>query len=281
VSIIRVNQNAFESGEEYNNRLLQESQREFTILLSLLSSYFTSKIDGPNYARELKAMAIALARVRLMLSDIQNDTYFSATRGEYLWQVLTVMLFPKSFGYGQGQMPTIDQTDLQFRAFLQQLVSIYFKGSIPASIQKAVELVTGGTVVVRENFLEARNPASGLDISDEFGFEVDIFLPFVNQNVDIFLADKNIRLLLGIIRPAHTLYRLKYILQDTYIGQQQPPGPNGVPPQSAKVTDSFTFALSNYSYEDFRKFVEGISGLDTAGFKRVRQVVGEDHSSDF
>jgi hypothetical protein len=280
MAIVRVNQNVFESGEEYNNRLLQESQREFTILLSLLSSYFTSKIDGPNYARELKAMAIELARIRIALADAQNDTYFSATRGEYLWQVLTVMLFPKTFGYASGSAPTVDQTDIQFRTFLQQIVAIYFKGSIPASIQKAVELVTGGTVIVRENYLEARNPASGLDISDEFGFEVDIFLPFVN-NVDIFLADKNIRLLLQIIRPAHTLYKLKYILQDRYIGQQQPPGPNGISPQPHKVTDSFTFTLTNYSYEDFRKFVEGVEGLDLAGTKKAVEVVNEDHSSDF
>lgn len=280
MSIVRVNQNVYESGEEYNNRLLAESQREFNILLALMSSYFQSRIDGPNYARELKAMAIALARIRLTLSDIQNDTYFSATRGEYLWQVLTVMLFPKTFGKQGGGSPTIDQTDIGFRTFLQQIVAIYFKGSITPSIQKAVELVTGGTVIVRENYLEARQPASGLNLSDEFGFEVDIFLPFVND-VDIFLADKNIRLLLQIIRPAHTIYTLKYILQDMYTGQQQPPGPNGVSPQPNKVTDSFTFHLSNYSYEDFRKFVLGVAGLDTAGVKKAVQVINEDHSSDF
>jgi hypothetical protein len=280
VSIIRVNQNVFETGEEYNNRLLAESQREFNILISLLSSYFQSRIDGPNYARELKAMAIELARLRLTLSDMQNDTYFTSTRGEYLWQVLTVLLFPKTFGKNGGGFPTIDQTDVQFRTFLQQLVSIYFKGSIPDSIQRAVELVTGGTVIVRQNYLEARQPASGFDISDEFGFEVDIFLPFVN-NVDIFTADKNIRLLLQIIRPAHTIYVLKYILQDAYLGQQQPPGPNGTSPQPNKVTDSFTFSMSNYSYEDFRRFVLGVAGLDTAGFKKAEQVINEDHSADW
>lgn len=280
MTIIRVNQNTYESGEEWNNRLLAESQREFTILLSLLSSYFTSKIDGPNYARELKAMAIELSRLRLTLSDAMNDTYFSATRGEYLWQVLTVMLFPATFGYQTGGAPTIDQTDIQFRTFLNQLILIYFKGSIPPSIQKAVELVVGGTVILRQNFLEARQPASGLDISDEYGFEVDIFLPFVN-NIDIFLADKNIRLLLQIIRPAHTIYILKYILQDMYLGQQQPLGPNGISPQPAKVTDSFTFSLTNYSYEDFRRFVGGVAGLDANGFKHAEQVVNEDHSSDF
>ena len=280
MAIVRVNQNTYESGEEYNNRLLAESQREFTILLSLLSSYFTSKIDGPNYARELKAMAIALARIRLMLSDVQNDTYFTATRGEYLWQVLTVMLFPKTFGYPTGSAPTIDQTDIEFRAFLQQLVTIYFQGSVPKSLQEAVELVVGGNIIVRQNYLEARQPASGYDISDEYGFSIDIFLPFVN-NIDIFTADFNIRLLLQIIRPAHTIYQLKYIIQDIYVGQKQPPLPNGVSPQPHSVTDAFTFVISNYSYEDFRKFVDGIAGIDPFGFKHAMSVFNENHSGEF
>ena len=280
MAILRVNQTAFESGEEYNNRLLAEAQREFTILLSLLSSYFTSKIDGPNYARELKAMAIALAQVRLTLSDIQNDTYFSATRGEYLWQVLTVMLFPKTFSYPNGSAPTVDQTDIEFRNFLQQIVSIYFQGSVTPSIQEAVELIVGGKVIVNQNYLLARQPGSGLDISDEFGFSIDIFLPFVN-NIDIILADKNIRLLLQIIRPAHTIYSLKYIFQDAYVGQKQPLGVNGISPQPNTMVDSFTFCLTNYSYEDFRKFVDGIEGIDNLGTKRSISVVNEDHSSQF
>lgn len=275
MAIVRVNSNAYESGEEYNNRLLAESTREFTILLSLLSSYFTSTIDGPNYARELKAMAISLARIRLSLSDVLNDTYFSATRGEYLYQVVTSLLFPQAAG-----APTIDQSDIEFRTFLQQIVAIYFKGSVPPSLQTAVQLVTGGTVILRENYLLAREPGSGYDISDEFGFSVDIILSSPSS-IDVFLADKNIRLLLQIIRPAHTIYTLKYILLDNYIGQQQPPGPNGVSPQPDKVTDSFEFDLSNYGYEDFRRFVQGVAGLDKLGFKQSHSVVGEDHSNQF
>ena len=217
-----------------------------------------------------------MARIRLSLSDAQNDTYFSATRGEFLWQILTVMLFPKSFGYPNGNAPTIDQTDIDFRTFLQQIVSIYFKGSITSSVQEAIQLVTGGTVIVHENYLEARNPSSGLDISDEFGFSVDIFLPFKND-IDVITADTNIRLLLQIIRPAHTLYTLKYIFQDAYIGQQLPPAINGISPQPNKITDLLTSIISDYCYEDFRKFVDGVEGLDLMGSKKSIQVINESH----
>jgi len=273
MAIIRRNENTFESGEEYDNRLLIESTREFRALLLLLSSYFTSTIDGPNYARELKAMAIALARIRLDLGDIQNDTYYVATREEYLYQVITAVVFPQKAG-----PPDLQGTDTQFRDFLQAIIAIYFKGSIPDSIKKAVELITHSTVIVRENYLEARQPGSGLDISDEFGFTVDVFLANPGS-LDTFLADKSIRILLNIIRPSHTLYRISYILQDTYIGQQKNPAQLSVHP--AKVTDSFTFNLSNYGYEDFRKFVEGVKRIDPLGSKVSVDVVGEDHSMDF
>jgi len=273
MAIVRLNQNIFESGEEFSNRLLIESTREFQILLFLLSSYFTSKIDGPNYARELKAMAIALAHIRLDLGDIQNDTYYATTREEYMYQVITSVVFPQRSG-----PPDLQRSDVEFRDFLQAIIAIYFKGSIPDSIEKAVELITGGTVIIRENYLEARKPGSGFDISDEFGFTVDVFLQNPGS-LNTFLADKNIRILLDIIRPAHTLYKVGYILQDNYIGQKDNPAQLSMSP--SKVMDSFTFNLSNYGYEDFRKFVEGVKRIDPLGTKMAVDVVGEDHSMDF
>jgi len=270
VAIIRVNQNVFEGGEEWENRLLLAADEEFQILLKLLSSYWQSTVDGPNYARELKAMAIALARLRLTLGDIQNDTYYVATRTEFLYQVITSVVFPNPQTDG---IPDLQKTDADFRTFLQDVIAIYFKGSIPDSIKKAVELITGGTVIVREAFLEARKPGSGYDISDEFGFEVEVILSSPGS-IDVFLADKNIRILLNIIRPAHTLFRVKYVLQDAYVGQK-------TKTNAHKVKDAFTFNLSDYGYEDFRKFFSGIYGVDPEGVRRSSDVVAEDHSADF
>ncbi len=285
MAIVRVNQNVFQCGEEWNNRLLSETTREFTIYLSLLSSYWTSTIQGPNYTIEIQAMSRALAQIRLMLSDIQNDFYFSATRGEFLYQTLTALLFPTIGSIQSLGAPTIDQSDIEFRTFLQQIVAIYFKGSVLESVQQAVELVTGGTVIVWENYLLARTPGSGYDISDEFGISIDVLVPTPGVTgpglIDPFLSDFNIQLLLRIIRPAHTLYTLKYILQDSYIGQQQPIGPNGVSPQPNKVLDVPTVALSNYGYEDFRKFTNGVARIDTLGSKVAQAVQGEDHTGQF
>lgn len=268
MAIVRANFNAYEAGEEWLSRLDLESQRNFKILLSLLSDYWQSSIDGPSYAREMKAMALSLSRLRLSLEDIQIDQSYTSTRTEFLYQVLTSTLFP-----GPNGAPDLEKTDVEFRDFLNQVIKIYFAGSIPSSVQKAVELITGGQVIVRENFLEGRKKGSGYDVSDEFGLTIDVILSNPGS-INTILADKNIRILLAIIRPAHTLFSLKFILQDVYIGKK-------TASHSGKISDSFRAVLSNYSYEDFRKFAYGVAGIDRKGFKKSVVVIGEDHSADW
>lgn len=274
MAIVRYNINTFDKGEEYFGRLSAEAERSFHILMSLLSSYWQATVDGPNYAHEIKAIAIELSRLRLALEDIQQDTNFSLTRTEFVYQIMTSMLFPATSG-----APDIEQTDVDFRQFLFNLVKIYFGGSIPASVEAAVKLVVGDQVVVRENFIEARNPGSGYDISDQFGFSVDIILNSPSQ-INAFLADRNIRILLATVRPSHTLYRIRHILHDKYVGTLPRPAN---PPSNLQspIGDSFRFRLSNYGYEDLRKFVGGVTGVDALGSKSVVFVQGEDHSSDF
>lgn len=267
MAIVKVNLNDYEDGEEYLARLNREAEINFKVFLAMLSSNWQSSVDGPNYARELKSMAVAVSRIRLALDDVRADVDYRSTRAEFLHQVLTSMVFP-------DEVANPNYADSDFGEFLRQIVRVYFSGSVPASMGKAVELVTDGMkVVVAENFKEARKSGSGFDISDEHTFNVDVFLPSPGS-IDVFLAEKNVRILLGIIRPAHTLYRLKFVLNDEYTGNKSDLEPN-------KVLDSFTMDLSSYGYEDFRRFVEGIEGVDKLGVKKSRSIRGESHSSDF
>lgn len=274
MAIVRINFNTFEDGEEYKIRLADEANRNLKIFFTLLSSYWQSTIDGPNYAREVKAMSIELARLRLALEEIRTDTFYASTRSEFLFQVLTQALFPK-------RAPDLRVSDLDYRSFLLQVLDIYFKGSIPDSMKRAVQLLVGNAeVVITENYLEARKPGSGFDISDQFGFGVDVILQSPGD-VDAFLAERNIRLLLNVIRPAHTLFRLRFVLGDEFFGNEDPDESSDATGFNAKIVDSFDFVLDCYDYEDFRRFVEGVDGIDYLGVKKSKNVVAEDHSSDF
>ncbi|HED38452.1 MAG TPA: hypothetical protein ENI76_09460 [Ignavibacteria bacterium] len=274
MTIVRVNFDTYEDGEEYAVRLNDESNKNLKILFTLLSSYWQSTIDGPNYARELKSISIELARLRLALEEIRTDTFYGQVRTDFIYQVLTQILFPDN-------RPAPDFADIDFRNFLLKIIEIYFKGSIPQSMHDAVQLlVDDNKVIISENFIEARKSGSGFDISDQFGFGVDVIINSP-KNVDIFLADRNIRLLLNIIRPAHTLFMLRFILNDEYNGNKITGIPTDTTGFNAKIIDLLSTAFSDYGYEDFRKFVKGIEGIDYLGTKRSVSVIGEDHSNQF
>ncbi len=272
MAVVRVTFDAYDDGEQYRARLVEEANRIFQVFLSMLSSYWQSTIDGPNYAREIKAMSLELARVRLALDDVRADTRYSATRTEFLYQVLSSVMFPSDPGVPDPGLP-----DQDLKALLLQILQIYFKGSVPSSMKEAAELFVNADVRVREAFVEARKPGSGYDISDQFGFEIDVLFGSLS-GTDVIQSDKMIRILLDIIRPAHTLLRIKYVLQDEWPGQSDP---DPMKDNLSKIADSFRFVLSNYGYEDFRKHVAGVYGVDQLGVKKSKSVVGEDHSADF
>lgn len=268
--ITRINFNTYEAGEDFLARLDRESTRNLQSFLTLLSSYWRSSVDGPNYVRHIKAISTELARIRLLLEDSRTDAYYTQTRPEFVYQTLTTMLFPQKGGAPDPKLP-----DTEFRTFLIEILKTYYKGSIPTSLQSVVNLFVDGRAKIVENFLEARKQSSGFDISDQFTFDVNVMLDSPD-NIDIFLADKNIRLMLNIIRPAHTLYRMKYILQDEWFGQQNPD--QNV---SGKITDNLSAVFAGYDYEDFRRYCDGIDGIDRLGVKKPIDVVNEDHSLDF
>jgi hypothetical protein len=271
MAIVRANSNAYENGEQYLIALQGETSKNFAILLTLLSSYWKSDVDGPYYARSMKAMAIAISQLRLSLDNIYNDSEYALTRGEFLNQVVTNLVFPDT--------PTdLPYSDIEFRDFLVQLINIYFKGSVPDSVQQAVSLVVGKDVVLHINYEDSRNPSSGLDISDQFGFSIDVALSSP-ADIDLFVSDRNIRIILQILRPAHTLYTIRYILSDEYLGNNALPYVGPRPPH--KVEDSLVMNLSDYKYEDFRKYVLGVYGVDEDGFKKSYSAIAEDHSSSF
>lgn len=251
----RLNYTVSQTGREYNLRLVQRAQGIFSQLLSLLPSNYTSNIEGPNYTVELKAVAVELARLELALEDVYTDNGFATTRSDFLYSIVGYFVFLN------GRLPDLEFSDTEFRNVLLNLIRIYFQGSIPKSMSDVVSLFISGDILVTENFLIVRKGGSGLDISDQFGFDVDVVIPLGGAfPSNVFEADSTIRQILDIVRPAHTLYRIRYIFQDRYI------------PTNGVVGDAMRWAMSNYYYEDFRSYWGGLRNRDRLG-RKVNQTV--------
>lgn len=261
----RLNYTVSQTGREYNLRLLQRAQPIFSQLLNLLPSTYVSSVQGPTYTNELKAVAVELARLELALEDVDRDRTFDTTRPEFLYSIAGYFVLLN------GRIPGVEFDDVEFRNLVVNLIRIFFQGSIPKSMEDVVKLFVSGAVQVKENFLLVRQGASGLDISDQFGFTVDVLSGGGGFPPNIFDADSAIRQILDIARPAHTLYRLRYIFTDDYL-------PND---SYGKVLDAMRWRLSAYYYDDFRRYCGGVRDRDRLGKKTNQAVTGEDHSADF
>jgi hypothetical protein len=260
----RLNHTVTQGGKEYNLRLIQRTQSIFKNLLDLLPSNYISTIEGPSYSVEIKAVALEMARLELALEDVKFDIDFQTTRTDFLYTLIGYMVFMN------GQLPSTDYDDEQFREFLLNVIGIYFQGSIPEALLEGVQLFFSNVTTLTENFLLARFPASGLDISDEFGFQIDVTDTTDGFPDDTFTLESNVRLILDIIRPAHTLFKIRYVFTDTY-------DPNN----GQGILDLSRGSLNSYYYEDFRVYSHGVLDQDRMGRKVNQIVVGEDHTGDY
>lgn len=264
LDLSRVNFTIERRGKEYELRLQKRSQTILNALMSLLPSNYVSSIVGPNYTVELKAIAVEMARLELAIEDVDLDRDFNKTRSEFMYPFIGYMVFLNN------RLPPLEYSDEEFRKFLLSLLGIYFQGSIPSAIEEAAGLFISQDFQVFENFLLTRAGAAGYDISDQFGFQINIEVTG-DMPPDIFELTSSIRIVLDIIRPAHTLFRIRFVFRDTYI----PTDPSG------NIVDAYRWRLRDYRYEDFRSYWQGIRDKDRLGQKTNIPVVLEDHSGDF
>ncbi len=264
IDVSRLNFSIERKGKEYNLRVLQRAQSIFNSMLNLLPSNYISSIQGPNYTLELKAVAVELAKIELEIENVDLDRDFTRTRSEFLYSIIGYLVFLN------GRLPAIEFDDEEFRQFLINLIGIYFQGSIPESIRDASDLFLEENFEVVENFLLTRQGASGFDISDQFGFRVDVLTGGIFP-VNVIEIQQSLSLIINIIRPAHTLFRIRYIFEDSY----NPNDPQG------RVLDEYRWRMASYYYEDFRSYWRGIRDRDRLGRKENRPVTDEDHGADF
>jgi len=216
---------------QFNRTLSQQ----FSILNSLLSSYFKSQVDGPSYSRSLKAISRELAIIKTKLESIADDKEFLFLRPEFLKQNLESVVFPK-------EAPEWDRTDVEYKIFLIQVISLYLQGSTAETIKSGVELITGGQVSVSE-YISTRG------LKNQFRFNIDVFLQS-SGFAYVALTEKAVRILVDVLKPAHTIYSVNYILSESFADK------------IAKIETETDFEIKVWNSEYFRRSYSGMSGFD-------------------
>lgn len=230
-------------GQGYEQALQQRAQSILTTLQAILPSNYRAQTPSTEYAHHLKTMSIELGRLTLFLEDQVTDIDFEDVRGEYLYQIIGYLVFLN------GRLPELDFTDEEFRNFLLAVIRIFFKGSTPAALREAVDLVLSVPFEIRENITDLRAGSSSYDISDQFGFQI---LLQGGQSIppDFFREQANLQLLLDLIRPAHTLYRFSVLLTE------------GTPEDTVSQPSEALFGDLRWGqYEDTRFYCQGMQGF--------------------
>jgi len=233
-----------EDGKGYQRALSSRARAILSALMNLLPSNYESTVVGPNYTLFLKAFAEELARMALTLERLVDSTDFERVPSEFLWETVGYLVFLN------GQIPDLDFDDESFRNFLLAVIDIYFQGSTPEAIASGISLFTDAQFTIRELYEDARTPGSPYDISDQFSFLVDFELQGQFPTNPLQL-DANTRLLLEIIRPAHTLYRLRFLFGED------------VSELIEAIEDAVSYDLKLYYYDDARRYCEGLAGFSS------------------
>jgi len=243
------------TGKGYDQQLQSRAQSILNTLMSLRSSTYGATIPSTEYANYFRAMAFELARFTLALETYADNIAFDQVQSEYIQQVVGYLVFVNN------QTPILTLNDEEFRKFLLTVIEIYFAGSTPESIKKGVQLFTNLPITIRENYLDTRRPGSLFDISDQFGFRVEIEIADNNFPPELFTIDANVRILLDLIRPAHTLYNLGFVIRD---GADDGGGSAGNTDSFIPFRDELGLDLYWYNYDDIRTYCEGMSGFSSS-----------------
>lgn len=235
------------SGKGYGAALQSRSTAILSSLQGFLASNYRASIPSPEYATFLRSVATELATLTLTLEALSSDLAFDAVRPEFLYQSFAHFIFR------DGDLPDLDLSDEGFRKFLLTIVKIFFQGSTPKSIQDAIELFTSESFVLMENFEQARSPTSTKDISDQFGFEVAFDLSGGFPQ-DVFSLQDNIELLIRLVKPSHTLYRIAHRFQDLYTAGND----------TGLVQDEVSWLLHDRRYQEVRKYCRGMAGWEAS-----------------
>jgi hypothetical protein len=220
-------------GKGYDRALKSRSKAILNSLTGMLASNYKSSIPSTNYAQYLNTVALELGKLTLALEALSSDISFEDVRSEFLHQIIGYLIF------SEDDFPDLSFDDEGYRQFLLKIIELFFQGSTPKTIADAVSILTKENFKIFEVFL------AGGDISEQFGFTIEIEKDANIFPVDPFVFQYNLQLLIHILKPAHTLYVVSHRFNDIYKGVEK---------------DESSWRMADYRYEEVRGYWKGLKG---------------------
>lgn len=230
--------------QPYIRKLEELTENILIAYKDVLPSNYVSLTTGPNYLENFRIFAENLAKIQLAMQEIAEDVDYNFTRSEYLWQFLGSVVFP--LGDVEG-IPDLDG-DLRYRDFLRNMILFLLEGSKPKPITDALNLLTTANISLLEKVLYSDSPEYLWTMKDQNIFELDIWTDENTFPIDVdpFTLQRNIKLVLDALKPAHTLYQERFLFKD-FIG--------------LNFNEELYINQDLYYYEDFRKNCNGVLNI--------------------
>lgn len=248
------------------NRVQEQTTRIVETFLQVLPSNYVSLVEGPFYTVQFKAAAQQVAEFQITAQEIWADRDYDFTRPEFLFQLVGSLVFPDA---GSAGYPVIEG-DLTFRTFLKRMVALLLQGATPTTVEEGLALLTDADIEVIERSLAARTtPGSAWGLDDQFTFEINV--SGANGQAwpsgSPFTLAENIKLVMRALKPAHTLYDLRFLFKENF---------------GTLFTDTVSWTWDSYYYEDLRKFCYGIKSMTgTGGRTLTDRSLFQDTARDF
>ena len=241
------------SGQEFLSDKQELVSAIMNAFRSVLPSNYVAATTGPWYSVQFEAMAEQLAEIQLELGEVFKDSEWDFTRSEFLWQLLGTFVFPAASDLN-SDIPQMDG-DLAYRTFLKKMVLCLLEGATLSSMAAGLEALDSDvSAIIMERYLESppRDEDGAYTIIDQF--IVDIFMEGTGSTfpADPIQLEKNARLVLGALKPAHVFYTYSYLFRDAF-------------GTIASDTGGLSLDLSQYHYADLRKWCLGAKEISGTG----------------
>lgn len=246
-------------GQDAKDKIREQVEFALDRFLKDLPSNYVARITGPLYSLKFQGLLEQLAKIQIQGEETYLDSSYNFVRSEFLWQILGTVVFPDT----TDGIIEFD-TDIEYRDFLQRMVDLLLEGSKRDPIEEGLNLLTDAEVTVLQVSDHLRSPGTGYTLKDQAKLEVDVkgrgrwTTRDIHGNIiiiegdlgtgfteDPFRFERNARRVLKALRPAHTLYEIRNLFLDAFEG----------------LEDEVSYDISNYYYEDLRKFTTGAKAI--------------------